>query len=61
MIVAEPGNPAPLHVEFIDKNGGGPGVRLKKRQQKKARASIAGLLITTEATPMPAIPPGVDY
>jgi len=25
VIVAEPGNPAPLHVEFIDKNGGGPG------------------------------------
>ena len=22
-------------VEFIDKNGGGPGVRLRKRQQKK--------------------------
>jgi transcriptional regulator with XRE-family HTH domain len=22
-------------VEFIDENGGGPGVRLKKRQQKK--------------------------
>jgi hypothetical protein len=21
--------------EFIDENGGGPGVRLKKRQQKK--------------------------
>jgi DNA-binding transcriptional regulator YiaG len=24
-------------VEFIDENGGGPGVRLKKRQQKKAQ------------------------
>ena len=24
-------------VEFIDENGGGPGVRLRKRQQKKAR------------------------
>jgi hypothetical protein len=23
-------------VEFIDENGGGPGVRLRKRQQKKA-------------------------
>lgn len=23
-------------VEFIDENGGGPGVRLQKRQQKKA-------------------------
>jgi hypothetical protein len=23
-------------LEFIDENGGGPGVRLKKRQQKKA-------------------------
>jgi hypothetical protein len=22
-------------VEFIDENGGGPGVRLRKRQQKK--------------------------
>jgi hypothetical protein len=22
-------------VEFIDENGGGPGVRLKKRQQKR--------------------------
>jgi hypothetical protein len=22
-------------VEFIDENGGGPGVRLKKRQEKK--------------------------
>jgi hypothetical protein len=22
-------------IEFIDENGGGPGVRLKKRQQKK--------------------------
>ena len=26
-------------VEFIDENGGGPGVRLRKRQQKKLRAS----------------------
>jgi predicted transcriptional regulator len=25
-------------VEFIDENGGGPGVRLRKRQQKKLRA-----------------------
>jgi hypothetical protein len=24
-----------LGVEFIDENGGGPGVRLRKRQQKK--------------------------
>jgi len=24
-------------VEFIDENGGGPGVRLKKRLQKKGR------------------------
>jgi DNA-binding XRE family transcriptional regulator len=24
-------------VEFIDENGGGPGVRLRKRQAKKAR------------------------
>ena len=24
-------------VEFIDENGGGPGVRLRKRQQKKAK------------------------
>jgi transcriptional regulator with XRE-family HTH domain len=24
-------------VEFIDENGGGPGVRLKKRQQRKAQ------------------------
>jgi transcriptional regulator with XRE-family HTH domain len=23
-------------VEFIDENGGGPGVRLRKRQQKKS-------------------------
>jgi transcriptional regulator with XRE-family HTH domain len=23
-------------IEFIDENGGGPGVRLRKRQQKKA-------------------------
>jgi hypothetical protein len=23
-------------VEFIDENGGGPGVRLRKRQKKKA-------------------------
>ena len=23
-------------VEFIDENGGGPGVRLRKQQQKKA-------------------------
>ena len=23
-------------VEFIDENGGGPGLRLRKRQQKKA-------------------------
>jgi hypothetical protein len=22
-------------VEFIDENGGGPGIRLRKRQQKK--------------------------
>jgi hypothetical protein len=22
-------------IEFIDQNGGGPGVRLRKRQQKK--------------------------
>jgi hypothetical protein len=22
-------------IEFIDENGGGPGVRLRKRQQKK--------------------------
>ena len=28
-------------VEFIDENGGGPGVRLRKRQQKK-RVSTAG-------------------
>ena len=26
-------------VDFIDENGGGPGVRLRKRQQKKLRAS----------------------
>jgi hypothetical protein len=26
---------APLHLNFIDENGGGPGVRLKKRPQKK--------------------------
>lgn len=25
-------------VEFIDQNGGGPGLRLKKRQQKKTTA-----------------------
>jgi transcriptional regulator with XRE-family HTH domain len=25
-------------VEFIDQNGGGPGLRLKKRQQKKSAA-----------------------
>ncbi len=24
-----------IGVEFIDENGGGPGVRLRKRQQKK--------------------------
>ena len=24
-------------VEFIDENGGGPGVRLRKRHQKRAR------------------------
>jgi hypothetical protein len=24
-----------LRVEFIDENGGGPGVRLRKRHQKK--------------------------
>jgi hypothetical protein len=24
-------------VEFIDENGGGPGVRLRKRHQKKVR------------------------
>jgi transcriptional regulator with XRE-family HTH domain len=23
-------------IEFIDENGGGPGIRLRKRQQKKA-------------------------
>ena len=23
-------------IDFIDENGGGPGVRLRKRQQKKA-------------------------
>ena len=23
-------------IEFIDENGGGPGVRLRKRQQKKS-------------------------
>ena len=27
-------------VEFIDENGGGPGVRLRKRQQKKGSRSI---------------------
>ncbi len=26
-------------IEFIDENGGGPGVRLRKRQQKRASAS----------------------
>jgi transcriptional regulator with XRE-family HTH domain len=26
-------------VEFIDENGGGPGVRLRKRQQKKSEVS----------------------
>ena len=26
-------------VEFIDENGGGPGVRLRKRQQKRASSS----------------------
>jgi hypothetical protein len=26
-------------VEFIDENGGGPGVRLRKRHQKKSQAS----------------------
>jgi hypothetical protein len=25
----------PAGIEFIDENGGGPGVRLRKRQQKK--------------------------
>ncbi len=25
----------PLAIEFIDENGGGPGVRLRKRQQSK--------------------------
>jgi transcriptional regulator with XRE-family HTH domain len=25
-------------VDFIDENGGGPGVRLRKQQQKKGRA-----------------------
>jgi predicted transcriptional regulator len=25
-------------VEFIDENGGGPGVRLRKRQRRKAQA-----------------------
>jgi hypothetical protein len=24
-------------IEFIDENGGGPGVRLRKRQQKKSQ------------------------
>jgi hypothetical protein len=24
-------------IKFIDENGGGPGVRLRKRQQKKER------------------------
>ena len=31
-------------VEFIDENGGGPGVRLRKRQEKKA-SSRAALLV----------------
>jgi len=26
-------------VEFIDENGGGPGVRLRKRNQKKSQVS----------------------
>ena len=26
-------------IEFIDENGGGPGVRLRKRHQKKSQAS----------------------
>jgi len=26
-----------IGIEFIDENGGGPGVRLKKRQQMKAQ------------------------
>jgi transcriptional regulator with XRE-family HTH domain len=26
-------------IEFIDENGGGPGVRLRKRQQKKAESA----------------------
>jgi hypothetical protein len=25
-----------LSIEFIDENGGGPGVRLRKRHQKKS-------------------------
>jgi hypothetical protein len=29
-------------VEFMDENGGGPGVRLRKWQQKKARFSCRG-------------------
>ena len=28
-------------VEFIDENGGGPGVRLRKRQQKKGKGPEA--------------------
>jgi len=27
---------SPAGVEFIDENGGGPGVRLRKRHQKKS-------------------------
>ena len=29
-------NQGARHVEFIDENGGGPGVRLRKRHQKKS-------------------------
>lgn len=34
-------------IEFIDENGGGPGVRLRKRQQKKTLA--VGGLVRSEA------------
>ena len=30
-------------VEFIDENGGGPGVRLQKRQQRKSAKDLSGV------------------
>ena len=34
------GRSSPAGIEFIDENGGGPGVRLRKRQQVEAARLI---------------------